>query len=664
MTARRPGWARADLLICLALFYVTVAVYYPVRNFDFVNYDDPAYVSQNPHLRDGLSPRGIGWAVTSGDAANWFPVTRLSHLLDYQLFGLNSGFHHLVNVVLHALASVALLVFLLRATGTRWQSAFVAFVFALHPLHVESVAWVAERKDVLCALFWFLTLGAWVRYTESPGRGRYLAALGLFALGLMSKPMMVTLPFALLLVDGWPLGRPFAKRLLLEKVPFFALAAAGAVATYMVQRSGAAVQSLDKYPTGLRIENALIAWVVYIAKAFWPTGLAVFYPYPGQIPLWQAGAAALALAAISGMVLWVRRSQPYLACGWFWYLGTLVPVIGLVQVGAQARADRYTYIPVVGLSIMLAWSGARLLGRWPRPAAVAAVAACVALAVACRVQLGYWRGSEPLFERALAVTSGNYVAYMDLGTALMGMPGRLPDAMSDFEAALRIKPDYAVAHVNLGNCLFTTGHLEEAISNYRGALQIDPDYAIAHNDLGYALQRAGRLSEATAEYREALRIDPASALAHSNMGFALAAAGRTAEAISEYQAALTIDPDSGLAHSRMGDVLLTTGRTDDAMAQYDAALLLDPNSAEAHNGLGSALMRSPGRLFEAVPHLEAAVRIDRSNVEAQVNLGNALLRLSGRKAEGIAHLEAAYRLRPDPALREELDQLEAAQPSR
>ncbi|MBV8828360.1 MAG: glycosyltransferase family 39 protein, partial [Acidobacteriaceae bacterium] len=348
--------------IYAALFVCTVALYAQVRNFDFINYDDPEYVTGNPHVRQGLTADGIRWAFTSTQAANWFPVTRLSHMLDVEFFRLDSGIHHVVNVVIHAAAALLLFAFLERATRARWPSAFVAFVFALHPLHVESVAWVAERKDVLSAFFWFLGLYAYIRYVERPRPLHYFAVLAAFCLGLLSKPMIITFPFVLLLFDFWPLqrlaaGREHRLKILYEKIPFALISIAAAITTYLVQGESRAVKTFSVFPLGLRIENALASYVWYAIKTFWPSGLAVFYPYPRAIPAWEAGLAGLLLAAVSAGVIVTRLKRPYAAVGWFWFLGTLVPVIGLVQVGAQARADRYMYVPMVGLLIALAWGG-------------------------------------------------------------------------------------------------------------------------------------------------------------------------------------------------------------------------------------------------------------------------------------------------------------------
>ena len=582
-----------DLWIYLVLLLATFAVYAQVRHFDFVNYDDNEYVSENPYVRQGITRAGLKWALTSGDAANWFPVTRLSHMVDSHFFGLASGWHHLINVVFHALAALLLFAFLYRATRARWCSAFVAFLFALHPLHVESVAWVAERKDVLSAFFWFLALYAYVRYTEQPGIRRYLLVVLPFCLGLMSKPMTVTLPFVMLLLDAWPLRRLFpapASRVW-EKVAFFALSAAAGWITYLTQYRAGAVSALSTHPLGSRAANALVSYVVYIAKMFWPTGLAAFYPYPRELPLWEPALAALAITGLSIVVLRVFRTYPYLAVGWFWFLGTLVPVIGLVQVGAQARADRYMYIPMTGLAIMLAWSAADLLRRWPQAGtalAVCAGAACVLCAALTSLQIPYWRNSESLFRHALAVTENNSVAHNNLGNALSQEPGRLPEAIAEYETALQIEPEHAEAHNNLGVALLQTpGRLPDAISHLETALRIKSDYPEAHNNLGNAfLQAPERLRDAATQFETALRLKPDYKEAHSNLGNALARIpGRLPDAIAQYEAALRIDPGHAEAHYNLGTALAQIGRLPDAIVQFETALRIRPDLQPAQQWL-------------------------------------------------------------------------------
>jgi tetratricopeptide (TPR) repeat protein len=650
---------RSDFWICLALLLTSFAVYAPVRYFDFVNFDDPEFVRDNPHVRGGLTLGGLTWACTSVESANWFPVTRLSHLLDAQLFGMRAGPHHIASVLFHGLAALLLFAFLHRATGVRWPSAFVAFLFAVHPLHVESVAWVAERKDSLCALFWFLALLAYVRYTERPGVGRYLLVLLAFALGLMAKPMIVTLPFVLLLLDVWPLRRPPG---IWEKLPFFALSAAGAIVTYVVQRHSGAVEALAALPVGRRVENAVVSYVVYIAKTLWPTRLAVFYPYPIDIPLWQAALAAVALAGISILVLRSFRAYPYLAVGWLWYLGTLAPVIGLVQIGAQARADRYMYVPMVGLSIMLAWGAAAWLRRVPRgrtAVAVLAAAACLSCAALARTQVQYWRNSESLFRHALAVTGGNYMAHNNLGIALEEIPGRLPEAIAHYQSALRINPGCAEAHNNLGNARAQLpGRLPEAAAQYEAALRIRPAYLAAHLNLGTLLMRTpGRVPEAIAEYHTAVRLDPNNAEAHNNLGSAWAQLpGRLPEAIAEYRAALRADPDYAEAHKNLGNALAQfPGRLPEAIGEYEAALRAKPAYAEAHYNLAVTLGEA-GRTPEAIGEYEAALRVNPDYEEAHYNLAVTLAK-AGRLPEALAHFDAALRIKPNPNVQRLVDRL-------
>ncbi len=539
--------SRLDLWISLALLLATFAVYARVAQFAFVNYDDPDYVQAVSVTR----------AFTSTEAANWFPLTRLSHTLDVRLFGADAGAHHLTNGAVHAAAAVLLFLFLLAATGARGPSAFVAFVFALHPLHVESVAWVAERKDVLCAFFWFLALWAYVR------RKPWLVAAA-FLLGLMSKPMIVTLPFVLLLLDYWPLQRRSRLR---AKLPLFAMAAAGALVTYLVQSGSGAVK-----PVGAAaVSNALVSWLWYIGKTLWPSGLACFYPYPASIPLWQTALAAAVLAAITVAVVRAFRPYPYLAIGWFWFLGTLVPVIGLVQVGAQAHADRYMYVPLVGLAIMAAWGGTDLLRPWPRLRATLAAAICLACAAAAWVQIGYWQTSGTLFAHALQVTTGNYIAEHNLGSYLMQQPGQLEPALVHLREAVRLRPESGPAHSDLGAALAKTpGGLPEAITELQTAAWLLPDSGIPRQNLARALADAAE--------------------AHYQSGMSLAHAGQPVPAAAEFEEALRLEPRMPEAHNNLGVVLSQIpGRESDAIAHFREALRLLPDYDDARYNLDMAL---------------------------------------------------------------------------
>ena len=613
-------------------------------------------------MRGGLTLANVEWALTSGDAANWFPLTRLSHLVDSQLFGLRAGPQHLSSVLWHALAAVLLFLFLERATHAHWPSAWAAFIFALHPLHVESVAWVAERKDVLCAFFWFLALWAYARYAARPSLGRYLAVLLWFSLGLVSKPMIVTLPFLLLILDFWPLGR-LTRAAVREKIPFFALAAISAGATLAVQQASGAVKEVARLPVGLRVENAVVSYAMYCLKTVWPSDLAVFYPYPSGIDWWVVAAAALALTAITVLAFRLFRSAPYLTAGWLWFMIALAPVIGLVQVGAQARADRYMYVPMVGLTIMLAWGTADLVRRLPgiaRPVAAAGIVTCLVAGAVSAAQIEYWRNSETLFQHALDVTQDNYLAEHNLGSYLLAN-GRIAEAILHLEAALRIRPESAPARSDLASALAQSGRLPEAIAQYQAAIRLLPDSAILHHNLASALARfPERLPEAIGEYRTALRLDPDYAEAHNNLGLALAATGRVPEAIAEYRAALRLNADYAEAHYNLGVALSKSGgRLAEAIAEFEAALRLKPDYAEAHNNLGVVLSQMPGRSPEAIAHFEAALRLLPDYADAHYNLGVALSQLPGRTAEAIAHLDEAYRLQPDPELRRAIDRLRA-----
>jgi protein O-mannosyl-transferase len=547
-------------LAALLLVGVTLAAFAPVLSAGFVIYDDERYVLRNPHVQEGFGGDALLWAFTAGYASNWHPLTWLSHMLDWRLFGASPAGHHLTSLLLHAANAVALFLLLDRMTGAPWRAAFAAALFALHPLHVESVAWVAERKDVLSTLLWLLTTWSYVAWTRKKGTARYLLVVALLAFGLAAKPMLVTLPLTLLILDFWPLrrwegGTAPTLRLVAEKVPLLALSAASAAVTWAVQAASPAVGSLHEFPLGTRISNALVAYAGYLGKTVWPAGLAVFYPHPGPfLPLWKPAGAALLLVAITAAVVALRRRHPCLLSGWLWYLVTLLPVIGLVQVGEQAMADRYTYVPLIGLFVAAAWGipdaarGLLAASRWARwesaerdrvlhwalPAA--AVALLLALAVVTRSQAATWKDSVTLFEHALAVTEENYLAHLDLGTAL-SREGRGAEALAHYAEAVRIKPDNAIARYDLGAALAARGRDAEAMEHYVKALALSPGYAAAHNNLGILLAKQGKIDEAARHYAEAARIRPDFAEAHFNLAVALHALGREAEARAELAAA-------------------------------------------------------------------------------------------------------------------------------
>lgn len=614
---------RPATLLCIVMLLVTLAVFARTANNDFINFDDTIYVTANPVVKDGLNARTIAWAFTATTASNWHPVTWLSHMTDVQLFGLAPRGHHLTSVVIHTVSALLLFLLLVQITAAPWQSLFVATLFALHPLHVESVAWVAERKDVLSGLFWTLTLILYARYVRKPGTGRYLAALGCFAVGLMTKPMLVTLPVVLLLLDWWPLNRfttagepeggaakPAVSTLLKEKLPFLLLSALSSALTIYAQHQGGAMATLDKAPVGLRISNAVIAYATYISDTFWPHDLAILYPFPTYILLGQLLGAALLLAVISAGVFFMGRRFPWLAVGWLWFLITLLPVIGLIQVGGQSHADRYTYIPLTGLFIMIAWGVPQLLQgrRWRQPVLgiLAGVVVCAMTAVTWQ-QLGYWRDNITLYRHTLAVTSDNYLILNNYGIA-MDQNGDYESALQLYQEALRIWPGSVTAHNNIGTVLARKGRYAEAIEHYREALRLKPDYVMAVINMGKALAGLGRTDEALAWYEKALRMDPSSAEVHLNMALLLMKNGQREAAQQHYLTVLQLDPHSTRAPVNMGVELAQLGRLDEAGYYFRQALAIDPDSVEANFNFGVFLAKQD-KYNEAAEYFYHVLRI-------------------------------------------------------
>ncbi len=657
---RTPRRATHLAGICAALVLVTFAAFHGVLSSGFVNYDDDGYVTENPHVRAGLRAESVAWAFTTTEQANWHPLTWLAHMLDVQLFGLDAGKHHRTSLLLHAASAVLLFLLLVSMTGALWPSAFVAALFAIHPLHVESVAWIAERKDVLSTLFWLLTLGAWLFYVESRTAGRYALVLVLYALGLMAKPMLVTLPFTLLLLDLWPLRRltlPLREAsvrlpgLLREKAPLFAMSAASCIVTFAVQRSAGAVQTLRDFAFAERLANSALAYVAYLGRTFWPTSLAVFYPYPAHVALltWPVAGSGVLLVGITALALLLARRAPYVAFGWLWYLGTLVPVIGLVQVGGQARADRYTYVPLIGVFVIAAW-GLEEIGKARRSmrngVVILAAGSIVALSAATRLQVAHWTNGSTLYEHALAVSSDNWLAHNNLGRVLFE-GGQSERAIAHYEAALRISPGYADAHYNLGIALGRIGRRPEAIEQFLETLRLEPSHAMAHNNLGGVLSEEGRLDEAVEQYDQAMRLDPRNAEAPYNLGNLLFHAGRLDEAIEWYEQALRLRPDRAQARNNLGNALAMRGRTREAIDQYGEALKLNPGFFEVHNNLGVVLARE-GKVLEAIDHYRQALRIEPGYAEAANNLGLALAS-QDRWPEAIENYERALRSQPRSA---------------
>jgi Flp pilus assembly protein TadD len=575
------------LLLCLVLTIAILSLFWQVQNHGFVNFDDDLYVTANPRVQAGLTVDGIVWAFTTTHASNWHPLTWLSHMVDCHLFGLNPGAHHFTNLLLHVANTLLLFLVLHSMTHAVWKSAFVAALFALHPLHVESVAWVAERKDLLSTFFWLLTMGLYLRYVKRPRYTRYLLVFLSFSLGLMAKPMLVALPFVLLLLDYWPLGRlefvpsslttqsdpekstvfwsrrSLILRLVLEKIPLLGLATVSSIVTFLAQRSGGAVESLNTIPLNVRLANAFVTYVRYMEKTIWPHDLAVFYPHPGRsLPMWQVAGAVSLLLSITVLVLRTVRSHPHLTTGWLWYLGTLVPVIGIVQVGAHAMADRYTYVPLIGLFIVMAWGLPDISARWPhRRAALATLTAglLVALMIYSLLQVRYWQNSSTLFQHALDVTTNNWLAHNNMGLAVAS-EGDSAGALAHYRQSLRINPKHAQAHNNLGIALAQHKSPREAVIHFEEALHLKPDFADAHYNLGLLLMNNGELDDAISHYQQAIQSEPDDPQIHNNMANALLRRGDVCGAISHYREALRLEPGSATTRKNL-EVALTMQRT-------------------------------------------------------------------------------------------------------
>lgn len=595
-----PGWR--DWLAAALILTTTIALFSPVRRHEFVNYDDPYYVTENTHVRAGLSADSIRWAFTTFEDGNWFPLTWISHMADISLWGMDAGAHHRTSVVIHAFVA-ALLLLTLRLYGLSLAvSAFVAAFFAWHPLRVESVAWIAERKDVLSGLFTILALAAYARYASRPARSRYLLVLAMFALSLMSKAMAVTLPVVMLLLDFWPLRRavrsgtsaPASWRGLLgEKIPFVLMSAAVALVALIAQRGAGATATTLSLPK--RAANAGVSYALYLTDTVWPSRLAVFYPYddPGLLP---ALAAAFGILVISLTAWQYRHRQPQLMTGWFWYLVMLLPVIGLLQIGAQSRADRYTYLPSIGIYLAVAATASQLVRarvslQWV--SAAAAAAALIAGAAVTRSQLAVWRTSITLFEHARSVAP-SYTAANNLGEALASR-GDMARAADAFAEAVAISPANASARVNLANALGQTGRVTEAAAAYREAIRLQPRYAEARAGLAVVLARQGATDEAIRELAEAVRLDPSSADAHFNLANLLASVGRHDEAIARLFDTVRLRPSDPAARSNLGALLAQQGRFDEAIAQFEEALRLDPGSAQARANLERARQLKQGK---------------------------------------------------------------------
>ncbi len=660
MTIRLQIW-----LVAAMLALVTLASWIPIARNGFIEFDDGLYVTQNEQVQRGLSLDGIRWAFTTRHSSNWHPVTWLSHMLDCELFGLRPAGHHLMNLALHLANTWLLFAVLLsmtseadagrvgaqrhslgdesRRSGMVWRTAFVAALFAIHPLHVESVAWAAERKDTLSTLFWLLSMAAylgWVRNTRQSW-WRYVLLVAALCLGLMAKPMLVTLPFVLLLLDYWPLarfagdGRGAASRwkrfgqFVAEKAPLLVLVILSSAMTYLAQREGGSVQTADMLPLGVRVQNALLAYVAYLGKTFWPTGLAIFYAHPGAAEfatpaMWlKTVAAAALLLGVTMAVVRMRTTRPYLFVGWLWYLGTLVPVIGLVQVGRQAMADRYTYVPLIGIFILVAWGVPDLLARWSwrwRGVALAAAASgvVIACAAATRAQLVHWRDSASVFQHAIDVTDNNFLAEHNLALAL-ARAGETQAAIVHFRAALSHRGADPKSHYNLGTLLAREGQYAEARDQYLLAARRMPRHAAPRCGLGALALRTGDYQAALRYYAEGRRIEPAVAEAHIGYGDAWQGLGDWVQAAAAYDAALKVRPRSAGVYRKLADVRLRQGKLDETQQALESAVQLEPDDATGHLLLADVLAHQR-RWREAIASYRRALSLSGEMLTAANNL--------------------------------------------
>lgn len=620
-------------LICLFLVIATLIAYWQVTKADFISFDDPSYVTENPHVQKGLNTSDVFWAFTSVHSNNWHPLTFISHMIDVQLFGLKPGMHHLMNLLFHIANTLLLFIVLRKMTDTLWPAAFVAALFALHPLHVESVAWIAERKDVLSTFFFLLTLGAYYYYVKDKGIKRYLIVFMFFILGVMSKPMMVILPFVLLLLDFWPLGRlqktqdggllsvkndsrkinkkqkakqlhinnndksigqteikfdwQTAFPLIREKIPFFAIAVISSVITLYAQQG--VIKSVERYSMPTRIANAFVSYISYIKDMFWPEGLAVFYPYGNNLSNGDIVLSIVLIIIISAIIIILRR--PYLIVGWLWYLGTLIPVIGLVQVGLQARADRYTYIPLIGIFIMIAYGVTELVQRWPQLKKILAPASgaiLLILIVLTGSQATTWQNNGTLYQHAMEVTVDNYWAHYNLGLYLAEQ-GSYEKALYHFSKSLRIKPQQDDALLNIGSIMAKKGDKERAIDYFKEAIRINPNSLKAYNNWGLLLTKTGEQKKAIPLFEKALQINEKDATTHYLLGISFANTGEIDKALSHLSEALRLSPRQPVVHNAAGAILLNMGKIDEAIDHFRQALLIAPSYPEARKNIRIAL---------------------------------------------------------------------------
>lgn len=669
---------RLDVVVGVLIGVVTLILYWRMTGYGFTNVDDQDYITKNPHVTAGLTWPGTAWAFQSGDAGNWHPLTWLSHMVDCQLYGLNAGGHHLTNLFFHIANTLLLFVWLRRATGARWRSVFVAALFAWHPLHVESVAWASERKDVLSTFFWLLALIAYLRYARSPSSTKYGLTLLLFACGLMSKPMVVTFPFVLLLIDYWPLDRlrvtgrgavgnemkseaknaspqdPLVatpirsvKYLVLEKVPFFALALASSIVTYQVQNAVGTVSSFENIGLYSRLTNALLAYAKYIVKTLWPIDLSPIYPLAKTLPGGQLIAASLILILLSAWFVFRAKRHPYLVTGWFWFLGTLVPTIGLVQVGAQSMADRYMYIPSIGLFILVVWGLDAVWRFSPQRRRILAAVGILSLAgclTGTWFQLEYWENPVKLFRHAVELDKDNYIAYDFLGKSLEDK-GWKELALSCYSEAVRLQPGFVEGQYNLGTLLMEEGKLDEAITHLQAAVAADPKCAKGHNNLGSALFKRGRISDAKTHFSKAIALRPKEPSAHYNLGTLMLAESQLDEAVGQFSEAVRLRPDFSDAHLNLALAFVRQGKPGAASTHFAEVVRLQPENPEARFNLGLALLEQH-KAEAAAAQFSECLRLKPGKIEAHFRLAQSLAR-QGKSAQAVLHYRESLRLTPD-----------------
>jgi len=671
---RHPASSR--LLISILLFIITIAVYAPVRHYDFINFDDGGYVTENKHVQQGFTIDSIKWAFTlikHNEKAYWHPVTWLSHMADCQFFGLNPGMHHLSSLFYHILNAILLFLVFSRMTGSLWKSAFIAALFTLHPIDLDSVAWISERKSLVSTSFWMFTMLAYAHYASRPSMKRYLLILIAFSLGLMAKPMLVTLPCVLLLLDFWPLYRfkwaqhyensdtttrpasapVFQKattsRLVLEKIPMLVLSFTAIWLSYVsLQKNSQILDTSIYHPISLRLSNALVSYIVYLWKMIRPIDLAIFYPFPAQIPIWQPIAAAIALIIVTALIIMNAKKSPYLVTGWLWFLGTLVPVIGIIQGGLWPQlADRWAYVPFIGLYIIVAWGvpdiSLRLRSRIILPA-ILAPGIIMALIILTSVQLGNWKNSYTLFQHALDVTSGNYIAHNQVGS-YFAKKGNHKAAMQHYLKAFEINPSYIITLKNLGNESVRMNNYSQALKYYNDALLRSPFDAGLFNKIGNTLIRMKKTDKAIGYYLQAIDIDPNDPKFYNNLGAAYYIKGETGPAIKEFTKAIEILPDYAEAYYNIGLALEKTGKTDQAVKNYLTALRIDPDYKEAHNSLANIMFKT-GNMTKAIQHYKEVLRITPEDAKAHFNIGVAYYN-NNQIRQAAGHFQEALRIDPN-----------------